>query len=374
MKVEVNSSAFADAAEWASRIISARPTVPVLAGIKIHAQEGLLQLSTFNYEQSARYQIDAGVDEEGIIVVQGRLLANIARALPTDKTRLVTEDPRLAIRSGKSVFNLQLMNETDYPELPAVPQPIGSIDGKVFADAVSQAIVAVARDENRPVLTGVRVVFDGDKIVFSATDRFRLTRVTAGWTPARPDIRTSVIISGTVLKDIAGSIDTAQDVVIGYDETEANLLSFDNAGRVKTSQLIDGEFPNVDRLFADEYPIHAVIEKQSLVDALHRVSLVAEREAPIRMEFTGDEVRLSAGAADESQASEIVAADLDGEPITVAFNPMYLLSGLGAISGKYVRMKMTTAIKAVEFNGQQDKDDEPSLAYRYLLVPMRFIG
>ena len=374
MKVEVNSSAFADAAEWASRIISARPTVPVLAGIKIHAQEGLLQLSTFNYEQSARYQIDAGVDEEGTIVVQGRLLANIARALPTDKTRLVTEGPRLAIRSGKSVFNLQLMNETDYPELPAVPQPIGSIDGKVFADAVSQAIVAVARDENRPVLTGVRVVFDGDEIVFSATDRFRLTRVTAGWTPARPDIRTSVIISGTVLKDIAGSIDTAQNVVIGYDETEANLLSFDNAGRVKTSQLIDGEFPNVDRLFADEYPIHAVIEKQSLVDALHRVSLVAEREAPIRMEFTGDEVRLSAGAADESQASEVVAADLDGEPITVAFNPMYLLSGLGAISGKYVRMKMTTAIKAVEFNGQQDKDDEPSLAYRYLLVPMRFIG
>ena len=374
MKVEVNSSAFADAAEWASRIISARPTVPVLAGIKIHAQEGLLQLSTFNYEQSARYQIDAGVDEEGTIVVQGRLLANIARALPTDKTRLVTEGPRLAIRSGKSVFNLQLMNETDYPELPAVPQPIGSIDGKVFADAVSQAIVAVARDENRPVLTGVRVVFDGDEIVFSATDRFRLTRVTAGWTPARPDIRTSVIISGTVLKDIAGSIDTAQNVVIGYDETEANLLSFDNAGRVKTSQLIDGEFPNVDRLFADEYPIHAVIEKQSLVDALHRVSLVAEREAPIRMEFTGDEVRLSAGAADESQASEVVAADLDGEPITVAFNPMYLLSGLGAISEKYVRMKMTTAIKAVEFNGQQDKSDEPSLAYRYLLVPMRFIG
>lgn len=374
MKVEVNSRAFADATEWASRIISARPTVPVLAGIKIRAQEGLLLLSTFNYEQSARYQIDAGVDEEGTIVVQGKLLAEIARILPTDKTYLVTEGSRLTIKSGKSIFNLQLMNETDYPQLPAIPQPIGSIDGRLFADAVSQAIVAVARSESRPVLTGVRVTLDGSQLVFCATDRFRLTRVTVGWNPVQPNIQASLIIPGSVLKDIASSIDTAQNVVIGYDDVEANLLSFDNAGRVKTSQLIDGEFPNVDRLFADEYPIHAVIEKQSLVDALHRVSLVAEREAPIRMEFTGDAVRLSAGTADESQASEILAADLEGEPLTVAFNPMYLLSGLGAISEKYVRMKMTTAIKAVEFNGQKDKSSEPSLAYRYLLVPMRFIG
>ncbi|MBQ5557730.1 MAG: DNA polymerase III subunit beta [Aeriscardovia sp.] len=374
MKVEVNSRAFADATEWASRIISARPTVPVLAGIKIRAQEGLLLLSTFNYEQSARYQIDAGVDEEGTIVVQGKLLAEIARMLPTDKTYLVTEGSRLAIKSGKSIFNLQLMNETDYPQLPAIPQPIGSIDGRLFADAVSQAIVAVARSESRPVLTGVRVTLDGGQLVFCATDRFRLTRVTVDWNPVQPNIQASLIIPGSVLKDIASSIDTAQNVVIGYDDVEANLLSFDNAGRVKTSQLIDGEFPNVDRLFADEYPIHAVIEKQSLVDALHRVSLVAEREAPIRMEFTGDAVRLSAGTADESQASEILAADLEGEPLTVAFNPMYLLSGLGAISEKYVRMKMTTAIKAVEFNGQKDKSGEPSLAYRYLLVPMRFIG
>lgn len=115
---------------------------------------------------------------------------------------------------------------------------------------------------------------------------------------------------------------------------------------MSTSQLIDGEFPAVDRLYADEYPIHAVINKQALIDAIKRVSLVAERNAPIRMVFSGQELTLSAGTADEAQAKEILDIDMDGEDITVAFNPSYLVDGLSAISEPFVRMKMTTGGQA----------------------------
>ena len=146
----------------------------------------------------------------------------------------------------------------------------------------------------------------------------------------------------------------------------------DSAGRVSTSQLIDGEFPAVDRLFADEYPIQAVIDKQLLIAAIKRVALVAERNAPIRMVFSGQEVTLSAGAVDEAQAQEMLDIDMDGEDITVAFNPSYLIEGLSAITEPFVRMKMTTAVKPVEFNGQQEADSDESMDYRYLLVPMRF--
>ena len=151
-----------------------------------------------------------------------------------------------------------------------------------------------------------------------------------------------------------------------------SLLGFENAGRVSTSQLIDGEFPAVDRLYADEYPIHAVINKQDLISAIKRVSLVAERNAPIRMAFTSQELTLTAGSVDEAQAKEILDIDMDGEDITVAFNPAYLIEGLSAISEPFVRMKMTTAVKPVEFNGQQESNSEESMDYRYLLVPMRF--
>lgn len=372
MKVEINSAAFAEAVAWATRIIPARPATPVLAGIKLHASEGALQLSAFDYDVSARHHIEAGVDEEGTIVVLGKLLADIAKALPAETTALTTEGSRLLIKSGKSSFNLQLMPETEYPDLPVVPSKIGAVDGKTFVDAINQASVAVARDENRPVLTGVKVTFEGDKVTLTSTDRFRLSRASFTWSPSDTSLETTALVRGAILRDVARSVDQSQNIIVGFDTQSRNLMSFDNAGRISTTQLIDGEFPTVDRLFADEYPIHAVLSRSELIDALRRVSLVAERNAPIRMEFTADEVKLSAGTADESQASETITSDLDGEPITVAFNPQYLIDGLSAISEPFVRIKMTSAVKAVEFNGQQEKDDEESLAYRYLLVPMRF--
>ena len=207
----------------------------------------------------------------------------------------------------------------------------------------------------------------------TATDRFRLSRSTFTWSPAQDDTDTALLVRGNLLRDISRSLDTAQNVVLGFNSESPTLVSFTNAGKVSTTQLIDGEFPSVDRLFVSEYPIQAVIDKNALIDAIRRVSLVAERNAPIRMVFDNNEVTLSAGSADESQATEVIPVDMDGDPITIAFNPNYLLEGLGAIYEPYVRVKMVSPIKAVEFNGQQEQDGNESLDYRYLLVPVRFV-
>lgn len=139
-----------------------------------------------------------------------------------------------------------------------------------------------------------------------------------------------------------GALDEHQNIRLDFDADSPTLLGFENAGRVSTSQLIDGEFPAVDRLFADEYPIQAVVNKQDLLDAISRVALVAERNAPIRMTFTGQEVALSAGSVDEAQANETLDIDMDGDDITVAFNPSYLKEGLSAVTEPFVRIKMTT--------------------------------
>ena len=342
MKVEVNSQALADAVAWTTRVIDARPAAPILAGIRLEAIDGTLQLSAFNYAISARHHIEAGIDEAGSVLVLGKLLADITKSLPAAKAYLSTDGSIMTITSGKSTFTMQLMPESEYPDLPVVPPTLGQADSAAFAQAVNQASVAVSREENRPVLTGIRVHSQGDKV------------------------------RGSLLRDMARSLDEHQDIVIDFDAENPSLLGFENAGRVSTSQLIDGEFPAVDRLYADEYPIQAVISKQALVDAIKRVSLVAERNAPIRMMFTGQELTLSAGAADEAQAKEILDIDMDGEDITVAFNPSYLVEGLSAISEPFVRMKMTTAVKPVEFNGQKEADSDESMDYRYLLVPMRF--
>ena len=352
MKVEIDSAALADAVAWTTRVIDARPASPILAGIQLEAIDGTLQLSAFNYEISARH--------------------HIAKSLPAEKTYLSTDGSTMTINSGKSTFTMQLMPDAEYPDLPVVPAKLGQVDAPTFIQAVTQASVAVSREENRPVLTGVRMQFDGDKVTMTSTDRFRLSRATFTWTPQNIDTSTTTLVRGSLLRDVARALDDHQNVVIDFDVDNPTLLGFENAGRVSTSQLIDGEFPAVDRLFADEYPIQAVIDKQLLIAAIKRVALVAERNAPIRMVFSGQEVTLSAGAVDEAQAQEMLDIDMDGEDITVAFNPSYLIEGLSAITEPFVRMKMTTAVKPVEFNGQQEADSDESMDYRYLLVPMRF--
>ena len=372
MKVEVNTTSLADAVAWTTRVIDARPASPILAGIKLEAIDGTLQLSTFNFEISARDHIEAGVDEAGSSVVQGKILADITKSLPSEKTYLATENSTLIITSGKAKFTMQLMPESEYPDLLAVPRILGKVDGETFHQAVDQACVAVSREDTRPVLTGVYMQFEGDKVVMTSTDRFRLSRATFTWSPENPDVSTSTLLRGSLLRDVARTLNDSQNVVIDFDEDNPSLIAFENAGRISTSQLIDGEFPAIDRLFADEYPIQAVIDKQQLISSIKRVSLVAERNAPIRMAFSGGSVTLSAGVADENQASDVIDVDFDGEDITVAFNPGYLIEGLSAIAEPFVRMKMTTAIKPVEFNGQQEADSDESMDYRYLLVPMRF--
>lgn len=372
MKVEVNSASFADAVAWTTRVIDSRPANPILAGLKIEASNGTLQLSAFNYQISSRHHIEAGIDEEGSVLVLGKLMADITKSLPAENTYLISENNILTITSGKSTFTLQLMPLGEYPDLPILPSKLGQVDAPTFVQAVNQASVSISREENRPVLTGIRIQFEDNKVTMTSTDRFRLSRSTFTWTPENDDINSVTLVRGSLLRDIARSFDDHQNVLIHFDEEEKTLLGFENSGRTSTSQLIDGEFPSVDRLFVDEYPIHAVINRQDLINAIKRVSLVAEKNAPIRMTFANQELVLSAGAADESQAKEVLDIDMDGEDITVAFNPLYLIEGLSAITEPFVHMKMATAVKPVEFNGQQESDGDESMNYRYLLVPMRF--
>ena len=371
MKVEIDSAALADAVAWTTRVIDSRPSNPILAGVRLEAADGALRLSAFNYEISARHHIEAGVEEPGTSLVQGKLLADITKSLPAEKTYLTTDGSTMTIISGKSTFTLQLMPESEYPDLPSIPAKLGQVDAQTFVQAVSQACVAVSREENRPVLTGVHMQFVGDKVVMTSTDRYRLSRATFTWSPDDLDVNTNTLVRGSLLRDISRSLNEHQNVVVDFDTESPSLLGFENAGRTSTSQLIDGEFPATDRLFSDDYPIQAVVDRQSLIAAIKRMSLVAERNAPIRMTFSGQELTLSAGAEDEARATEVIDIDMDGDDITVGFNSSYLIEGLSAITEPFVRMKMTTAVRPVEFNGQQESDSDESMDYRYLLVPMR---
>lgn len=376
MKFRVERDVLAEAVTWTARTLPTRPPVPVLAGVLLDAAaDGVLALATFDYEVSARSSVPADVEESGTVLVSGRLLADIARALPGKPVDVHRDGAKVVLTCGASRFTLLTMPVDDYPDLPVVPPLTGTVEADVFAEAVAQVTVAASRDETLPLLTGVRVEFEGDKITLLATDRYRLAMRELPWHPSDPTVSADALLRARTLADVAKSLTSAGPVGVALGTQNTNgLVGFEAGGRRTTSLLLDGEYPPVRRLFPEQTTTHAVVHTATLVEAARRVSLVAERNTPIRLTFTEGSVVLEAGQGDDAQASEALEAVLVGEPISTAFNPHYLLDGLGALTTEFVRLAFTHPSKPVVLTGQPGADGDADTAYRYLLMPIRFGG
>ncbi|MCC9205707.1 DNA polymerase III subunit beta [Arthrobacter sp. zg-Y769] len=370
MKFRVERDVLAEAVTWTARSLSPRPPVPVLSGLLIKAENGSLSIASFDYEISARLQIPADVSEEGTILVSGRLLAEICRSLPSAPVEVETDGSKVTLTCRNSRFNLATMPEAEYPELPALPEVSGVVDGDAFAQAVSQVIIAASRDDTLPILTGVRMEIEDDLITFLATDRYRLALRELSWKPATPGISTSALVKAKTLNEVAKTLGGAGDLNIALSD-DSELIGFESGGRRTTSLLVDGDYPKIRSLFPENTPIHATVETSALVEAVRRVSLVAERNTPVRLAFTDGQLSLDAGTGEDAQASEALEAALVGDDITVAFNPHYLSEGLSAFPSKYVRFSFTTPPKPAVISAQEELTGDDQADYRYLLMPVR---
>ncbi|MBZ5735552.1 DNA polymerase III subunit beta [Nocardioides sp. TRM66260-LWL] len=378
MKFRVERDVLADAVAWAARSLPARPSNPVLAGLLITAGDEGLVLSTFDYETSARATLTAEVTTPGTVLVSGRLLADICRSLPAKPVDMVLDGARVSLTCGSARFSLQTMPVSDYPTLPDMPGATGTVDGEVFAHAVSQAVTAAGRDDMLPVLTGVRLEIDGDTISLLATDRFRLSQREITWSPRTPDLTLAALIPAKVLGDTAKALAGSGEVTIALSAggQGEGIIGFEGAApggvRRTTTRLLDGEFPKVRSLFPAEHLTIATVDKAALVESVKRVALVAERNTAVQLAFADGVLTLDAGSGDEAQASESIEASISGDDLTTGFNPQFLLDGLGAIDEGSVELAFTQASKPVVLSGH--RDDGQDAGFRYLLMPRRLLS
>jgi DNA polymerase III subunit beta len=378
VKFRVERDALADAVAWAARSLPLRPSVPVLAGLLVETGEEGLVLSGFDYETSARVTVPAEVADEGRALVSGRLLADISRSLPARPVEMSTDGARVSLTCGSARFSLQTMPVEDYPALPDMPTASGMVNSNVFAAAVAQSVVAAGRDDMLPVLTGVRIEIDGTSLALMATDRYRLSLRELEWSPEQPDFTATALVPARVLAETAKSLTTGPEVTVALASSGVGegIIGFEGhtAGgtRRTTTRLLDGEFPKVRALFPGESSTIARVETAALVESVKRVSLVAERNTPVRLTFTDGQVTLEAGSGDEAQASESIEASVDGDDIAIGFNPSYLLDGLGAIDAPVAHLAFTQPTRPAALAGaEKEGDSAPDLAFRYLLMPVR---
>jgi DNA polymerase III subunit beta len=381
VKFRVERDALADAVAWTARSLPARPAVPVLAGVHLSAggtgaAEQSLSVSGFDYEVSTQVDVDVNVITAGQALVSGRLLADITRSLPPHPVDVSVDGSRVIIACGSSRFTLPTMPIEDYPRLPAMPATAGTVSGSLFAQAVAQVAIAAGKDDTLPMLTGVRMEIDGQRLTLAATDRYRLAVRELDWNPGDPSAEPAqVLVPARTLAEAAKSLTGTADVTIALSGGVAGgagegIIGFAGATRRTTTRLLDAQFPPYRTLLPSEFNVTAEVAVPALIDAVKRVSLVADRGAAVRLEFSTGTLRLSAGGEDEGRAEEELEAQLDGDDITVGFNAGFLLDGLAAVESGTARLQFTQPTKpAVICSAGTD-----AAAYTYLIMPVRFPG
>ena len=377
---------FADAVAWAARSLPTRPTVPVLAGVLITGSEEGLTISGFDYDVSGEVVVPAEIASPGTVLVSGRLLSEITRALPAKPVDVSVEGNRVLLTCGSAKFSLPAMPVEDYPALPALPEETGVMPADVFTEAVAQVAVAAGRDDTLPMLTGIRVEISGDKVVLAATDRFRLAVRELSWSTGARDLDAAVLVPAKTLAEAAKAITPGSDVhlALGSGATvgEDRLLGIRSAGKRSTTRLLDTEFPKFRQLLPTEHTALATVSVTELAEAIKRVALVADRGAQVRMEFSDGVLHLSAGADGVGLAEEDLAVEFAGEPLTIAFNPTYLTDGLASLHSDRVTFGFTTSSKPAVLRPAGDESlpngsgpfPAADTDYVYLLMPVRLPG
>jgi DNA polymerase-3 subunit beta len=375
LKFQVNKDVLSEAVSFAVRLLPQRTTLPILGGILIEADANALRLSVFDYEVSAQAEIVAKVETSGRVLVSGRLLSEIASKLPNAPVEFSTDGSKVVVSCGSTKFSLLTMPVEEYPTLPEIPAISGTITGDAFANAVHQVAVAASKDDVTPVLTGVQLEAGEKSISFVATDRYRVALREAAWQSNPAGVGAVALVPARTLQEVAKTFGNQGEISISITKSDdREMIAFKANNRSVTSLLLKGNFPPVKSLFPDNIENYAVIATQDLVDSTRRVSLVLERESPLRYSFAEGELSLEATGNETAQASENISAELEGKEIVVSLKPQFLIDGLAGVHSEFVKIAFTNNDNPnkpgpvlISSHGSKEKTDSDS--YRYLLQP-----
>jgi DNA polymerase III subunit beta len=348
-----------------SRGVSTRTAVLVLSGILLRAEGGRLHLAATDMELSLRGSLEARVAGDGAVVVSGRTLLDIVRLLPGDEVSIehLPEEGVVQIVSGAASFRLHTYSTEDFPRLPDVDlAPLYPVDREALLETVGRVSRAASRDESRPVLTGILVRFESGKIVMAATDSYRLSVKETPVAGELPELE--AIIPARALAELSRIAGGSDEVQLGVHE---NHVVFGAADAWLTTRRIDGQFPNYRQLLPDGFEHEVPVNREELLDVVRRVSVMAQRNSPLRLRFAEGELTISAQTQDVGEATESLPVGFSGEPLEIGFNADFLRDGVDSVEGDQAVLKLISSLRPGLITGEGDD-------FWYLIMPIRLAG
>jgi DNA polymerase III subunit beta len=356
----------------AGRAVATRgSTTPALNGVRVDVGGNRLTLVGTDLDLTVRVEVEAVGLDDGSVVAPARLVADIVRSVEPGAVTFEGGDEELEISAARSRFVVRTYPVEDFPVL-AEPRPDQvTVAASILSEALRQVVRAASGDDARPLLTGVLFAAEGDGTRLVATDSYRLAlRDLPGTGPLSGGVD-QILIPARALTELQRLLPTAsakegdEHSGVGVSVSELDATFAVNGVRL-TTRLLDGRFPDYRQLIPPGYPNSLRVSRDALLDALRRVRLlVRDNTTPVRLSMRSGSVELTVVSQEVGHASEDVDAEYEGEELTVAFNPSYLIDGVEAVLGHEVVLETVDATKPATVRAPEHDD------YRYLLMPVR---
>jgi DNA polymerase-3 subunit beta len=368
MKVTCARDELAEKLQLAGRGVSTRTSVQILAGIMLRASDGQLHLSSTDMEISLRVSLEAQVEDEGAVVVPGKLLVDIVRLLPAGEVTIAhrAEEGVAELTCGSASYKLHTYAAEDFPRLPEVdPDAAFTVDRAAFVETIARVSRSASKDESRPVLTGILVRFEGSKLVMAATDSYRLS-VKETALENGPGQELEAIVPARALSELSRIAQGGEpgSISIGVQE---NQIVFGVDDVWLTARRIDGQFPNYRQLLPETFEAEIPLPRDEILEIVRRASLMAQRKSPLRLRFESGELTVSAQTQDVGEARESLPISYTGDTIEIGFNAEFLRDGLESVGDETVRFKLISPLRPGLIHGESDD-------FLYLIMPIRLAG
>jgi DNA polymerase III subunit beta len=366
VKISLDRDALLTQLQAVTRVASTRSAIQALSGVQLAAAGAICELRATDTDVSLRVPLEAEVTREGTVVLPARLLLDVVRALPSPSISLElrTAEHDVEVLSGNATFHIRTLHAEDFPPFPE-PDPSSAISMpvKAFVETALKVSGSASRDETRPVLTGILVSASGSEVRMVATDSYRLSvKETTLDSPLASGFEVNV--PARALQELGRLAAHADDENLTISVRQ-NQVVFVLGDVVLSSRLIDGQFPNYRQLLPEAFEHELRIAGPELRDVVRRVSLLAQKNAPLRLSFAPGELTVSAQTPDIGEARESLPVNFQGEPLEIGFNPEFLRDGLDAIEEGDVLVKLISPLRP----GLLEAGD--ASGFVYLIMPIR---
>ena len=366
MKLSIPRDTFLAALQVVGRAVSSRAAIPSLGGVKLTAAAGQLTLSATDTELGLTMTVsEVKVENDGTLLLPGRLLGDVVRNLPSGEVSLALrpEQGDVELTAGSARFHLRTLSAEDFPRLPELEGEAATLPAGPLAETIDRVARAASRDEVRPILTGVLVRAEGSTLTMVATDSYRLSVKHTELERALPE-PIEANVPARALRELARII--AQE---GPDEVSISLARnqavFQAASVILFSRLIEGQFPSWRQLIPESFEHEVRLPRPELVEVARRVSQLAQRNAPLRFAFAEGELTVAAETPEVGDARESLPAPYSGEPLEIAFNPQFLIEGLESVEGDELAIKLSSPLRPGLLQPVGGED------FSYLVMPIR---